>query len=82
MVDVGAGDEGNGDEVVRYHLPVVLAVLLDLDDDDLLDPKGQLGQHVGLDEAVELALRPVGPQLRHVEEVGRGAVDILCRRLT
>ena len=38
---VAASDEENGDDVVREHLPVVLAPRLDIDDDGLVDVEGE-----------------------------------------
>ncbi len=36
VIAVARRNEGSGDDVVTKHLPVVLATLLDVDDDDLL----------------------------------------------
>lgn len=62
-------DQADGDDVVGEHLPVVLAALLDVDDDDLLEPEGELAEHVALHQAAELAVGPVGPQVPEVEPV-------------
>lgn len=52
--------------MVSEHLQVILATFLYIDDDDLLDPKSQLGQHVSLHDTRDFPDRPVGPQILHV----------------
>lgn len=78
VVVVGAGDQGDGNEVVGQHLPVVLAALLNVDDQDLLQPERPLRQEVGLGQAAQLPDGPVGEELLHVQVVGRGGVDVLA----
>lgn len=68
-VSVRGVDEADGDDVVRKHLPMVLSALLNVDDQDLLQPKGKLGKHVSLHNPGELAVGPVRPELSEVEEV-------------
>jgi len=63
--------------MVRKHLPMVLAALLDVDDDQLLQPEAKLGQHIALHEPRQLAVGPAGPQLDEVEVGGGLAVDVL-----
>lgn len=77
VVTITGEEESSGDEVVGEHLPVVLAALLDIDDDDLLQPKGPLTQDVTLHNTVKLTIRPVGPELLHVPVVGRITVEVL-----
>jgi hypothetical protein len=79
VVGIRGRDQYDGEEMVRQHLPVVLAALLDVDHNDLLQPESPLSQHVGLGEAVELSGRPVGPELSHVQVVRRLGVKELCR---
>lgn len=77
VVAVARRNQGRGDEVVAKHLPVVLAAVFDVDDDNLLQPKSPLGKHVELEEAAHLAVRPVRPQLSHVQPGGRIGIQVL-----
>jgi hypothetical protein len=61
VVSVRSCDERDGDEVVRKHLPVILAAVLEVDDEDLLNPEGPLDHDVRLHEEAEFPVRPVGP---------------------
>lgn len=63
--------------VVGKHLPVVLAALLNVDDDELLQPERQLRDHVPLHQARQLAVGPAGPQIVHAQVGGGVAVDVL-----
>ncbi len=69
VVCVRGEQKAVGDDVVGEHLPVVLAPLLHMDDQELLHPKGPLREHVALDEALQLPVGVVGPQLVEAEEV-------------
>jgi hypothetical protein len=42
-VAVGTVDQGDGDDVMGKHLPMIFATLLDVDDDDFMEPEGELG---------------------------------------
>jgi hypothetical protein len=77
MVGITGGNEHDGDEMVRQHLPMILAALLDVDDQDLLQPEGPLAQHVSLGQTVKFSGGPVGPELLHVEVIRRGRVQVL-----
>ena len=66
--------------MVGEHLPVVLAALLNVDDENLLQPKGQLGKHIPLHNTAELSVRPAGPQVLEIKEVGGFRVNVLLRR--
>lgn len=57
--------------------PVILALLLNMDDEHLLEPKCQLRKKVELHDSANLAAGPAGPELGHVEIVGRGIPDVL-----
>lgn len=61
MVAVGSNNQGDSDEVVAQHLPVVLAAFFNVDHKDLLEPEAQLGEDVELVETGEFAVRPVSP---------------------
>ena len=66
--------------MVGEHLPVVLAALLDVDDDDLLQPEGELPQHVALHQPAQLAVGPAGPEVPEVEPVVRLVVEVQPQR--
>ena len=76
-ISVRGKNERDGDNVMGEHLPVVLAALLNVDNQDLLHPKAELGQHVPLHEARNLAVGPLGPELGEVEVVRRCEVNVL-----
>lgn len=42
--EVAACDETDGRDVVREHLPVILATRLDANDDELVDVEGESGR--------------------------------------
>lgn len=76
-VPIRGVDEGARDDVMGEHLPVVLSALLDVDNNELLEPEGQLCEHVSLHKSRELAVWEIRPQLVEAE-VGRGvAIDVL-----
>lgn len=77
VVGVRGHDQSDGDEVVRQHLPVILSLLLNVDDVDLLDPESQLCEIIKLHSAANLSAGPVCPELGHVEKVGGGVPDVL-----
>ena len=81
VVVVRARDEGNGDEVVGQHLPMVLAAFLNVDNKDLLQPEGPLRQEIAFAQALQLADRPVGPEFLKVKVVVRVRIQVLARRL-
>lgn len=77
VVAVAHRHERARDDVVREHLPVVLAPLLHVYHEDLLQPKGELQQVVALHQAAHLARREVIPDFIEVEPVRRVVVDVL-----
>lgn len=77
VVVVAARHKTNSDDVVRKHLPVVLAAFFDVDNNDLLQPESPLSEHVELDKPTNLTVGPVRPQLGEVQPVRRVAVDVL-----
>lgn len=77
MVRVRGYDQSDGDEVVRQHLPVILSLLLNVDDIDLLYPEGQLREEIKLHSPSNLSAGPVCPELRHVEKVRRVVPEVL-----
>lgn len=81
MVGVGCGNEADGEEVVSQHLPVVLAALLNVNDEHLLQPESPLRQHVGLHDSIDLSNGPVHPELLQVQVVRRFVVEILSWKL-
>jgi len=77
VVEVAARNQRDGDDVVREHLPMILATLLNVDDNNLLQPERPLRKHVEFDHAVNLTERPVCPQFLHVQPVLRIGVNVL-----
>lgn len=77
VVSVASKDQGGGDDVVSEHLPMILAALLNVDDNHLLQPESPLAKEVGLHDSIELAVGPVGPQVLHAHVVRRGAINVL-----
>lgn len=61
VVAVARRNQGRRDKVVAKHLPVVLAAILNVDDNNLLQPECPLSKHIDLQEAAHFAIRPVGP---------------------
>ena len=55
--------------MVREHLPVVFPPLFDIDDEDLLEPEGELGVIVPFHEGGHVAGGEVGPEFFEVEPV-------------
>jgi hypothetical protein len=77
VVGVACGDQGDGDEVMTEHLPMILPSLLDVNNKDLLEPECQLRQQIALHKATELSVGPVGPELLHIQVIGRNTVEVL-----
>ena len=59
------------------HLGVVFSALFDVDDDDLLEPKGELNEVVPFCETGHFAGGEVGPEGFEREKIGGGAQYIL-----
>lgn len=53
------------------HLPMVFSPLLDIDDEDLLQPKRELDEVVPFEQTIHLSIRPTTPELAEVEPVRR-----------
>ena len=75
-VTVGQAHERSSEDVVCEHLRIVLALLLNVDDENLLDPEAPLDEIVPLEQAVCFPERPafpygveVQPKLRVVHDV-------------
>jgi hypothetical protein len=71
VVSIGEEEERGREEVVGEHLRIVFALLLNVDDQDLLDPEAPLHQVIPLEDAVDLAEGPAFPNAVQVQpEVG------------
>ena len=79
VVAVTHEHENAGDDVVAQHLPVVFSPLLDVDDEDLLDPETELYEVVPFHGCVDFSVWPAGPHLLHVEPVLMSIHDILYK---
>lgn len=55
--------------MVRKHLPMILSPFLDMHHDDLLQPKGELGQIVPFDKTRDCNCRKTVKGRGNVEEV-------------
>lgn len=77
VVPVRCDNQNNGNEVMAQHLPVVLAALLDVDHEHLLEPETQLGENVELEKPAELAVGPGCPKVLEVQPCWRGVVKVL-----
>lgn len=63
--------------MVGEHLVVVLPPLLNVDDENLLKPKGQLEETVELEIARNITSRPVCPDLAEIKPVFRMIPNML-----
>lgn len=82
MVSVRSNNQRDGDKVVAQHLPVIFTALLDMDDENLLKPETKLGQLIKLGQATELTVRPVRPEILHIQPCGRCVVEILRTKVS
>lgn len=72
-VDIRGTQQRARDQVVRQHLVVVFPPLLDVDNEDLLNPERQLHEQIPLHLGCHLPRRPVRPdRLEAVPVVGVG----------
>lgn len=69
MVSVACEHENAGDDMVGEHLPVILPPLLDVDNNDLLYPEGELYQVIPFEQAIHFTIGPISPQLACVKPV-------------
>lgn len=65
------------EDVVHEHLSIILALLLDVDDQDLLDVEGPLEKIVELEDAFNLSQRPAVPDAVEVEPEFGVVYDVL-----
>ncbi len=68
VVAVACVDEHQGDQVMAEHLPMVLSPLLNVGNNNLLQPKCPLGQNIALSDAGKLTVRPSSPQFSKIQE--------------
>lgn len=68
-VDIGGGEEGAGDNVVGEHLVVVLASLLDMNDEDGLDEESQFDKQIPLHQTGHGTSWPFIPDSAEIEPV-------------
>jgi hypothetical protein len=78
-VAVGQAHEGSGEDVVGKHLGVILALLLDVDNEKLLDPEAPLDEVVPLEKAISLTERPAFPYAVQVQPELGVVHDVLRR---
>lgn len=68
-VDISGGEEGAGDDVVGEHLVVVLASLLDMNDEDGLNKEGQFDKQIPLHQAGHGTSWPFVPNRAEIKPV-------------
>ena len=78
MMPVARQDQEARNDVVREHLVVVFAALLDVDHNDLLQPERKLDEVVAFHDALQLPVGPGRPHLAEVEPVV-GMVEYVLR---
>lgn len=76
-VDVGRAEKNACNDVVSKHLVMIFASFLHVDDEDLLDQKGQLHEKIPLHQARQGASRPFRPNSGKVEPIVRIAPNVL-----
>lgn len=65
--------------MVCEHLPVVFPAVLNIDDDNLLDPECELCEIVPLHGSSHISCGKVGPELTEVEPVFGCDEDVLIK---
>ena len=63
MVAIACEHQDACDEMMSEHLPMIFPALLDVDDKDLLEPKGELNEIVPLHQAFGFPIWPSRPLL-------------------
>jgi len=69
VVPVACEDQKGRDNVVREHLPIVFSLLLDVDDHNLLEPKGVLDEGVPFPQPSHLSIGPIGPKILEIQPI-------------
>lgn len=77
MVAITGENQASGDNVMREHLPMIFPPLLNVDDHDLLEPKGVLSENVPFLQPAHLSIGPIGPEILEVKQVVRVNQNIL-----
>ena len=77
MVPVTCENEYSSHNVMGEHLPMILSPFFHVDDHDLLDPKSILNQDVKLCKPSDFSLRPIRPEISHIEPVIGGDKNVL-----
>lgn len=77
VISVGEEEQRRGKDVVGKHLSIVLALLLDINNDDLLDPETPLSEVVELLKTGDLAEGPTLPHAVDIEPEFRVVYDVL-----
>lgn len=61
--------QAGSNNMVGKHLPVVFSPFLEVEDHDLLEPKGILNENVPFSKSVYLSVGPVRPELLEIKHV-------------
>jgi hypothetical protein len=70
-------EQGRGEDVMGKHLPVVFSALFDVDDEELVHPKGELDNVVPLDARLKSGVRESRPELFEIEPVVGSIENVL-----
>ncbi|KAH3676212.1 hypothetical protein WICPIJ_009172 [Wickerhamomyces pijperi] len=68
-VEVRATNQRDGDDMMCEHLNIVLSLGFDVQNEQLVDPAGQLHQVVSLCDGSHLVVRPANPYVIKTQEV-------------
>lgn len=79
-VSIRQSHEGGREQMVGQHLRIILALFLNVDDKNLLDPEAPLDEVVPFEEAVSLSERPTFPDAVKVEPELGVIHDVLLSR--
>jgi hypothetical protein len=71
VVAIACENQHCRDDMVREHLPMVFSPFLNVDHQDLLEPKCVLCQNVPFLQASNLTIGPIAPELLEIEPVFR-----------
>jgi hypothetical protein len=69
MISVASEKKDARDDMVCEHLPMIFSPLFDIDNHNLLEPKGELREYIPFQETIYLSIWPIGPDSFDVEPV-------------
>jgi hypothetical protein len=69
VISVASEKKDARDDMVCEHLPMIFSSLFDIDNHNLLEPKGELREYIPFQETLYLSIWPIGPDSFDVEPV-------------